>query len=284
MSFQPRLPIAFWLTSVTLMPVTIDERQAAVDQRPAELRLRRVGRIEVQRMLVHGEQREPGVVGLGDGAAGPVLVDVADLEVLVVAAEALAPAARTDFACDRASAVASVHVYHAACCGLRRRATRRRCARPAAARYRRGAAGSSRKRIAGAMCLRPLVVAADSMRARLHVADRRSASGSVLTGPKQMSSVASQSIQCASGFSRKTPRRNSITGCWCAPGPRSQSGDQLGPAERAQQVARRTSSPGRAEHELAAVARCRRCGRRPSRRWCARASASGCGSRRRPGP
>src|SRR5215813_1560880 len=45
-------------------------------------RLRVVG-VAVQRVLVHGEQSEPGVVGLGDGAPGPVLDDLAHRELLV---------------------------------------------------------------------------------------------------------------------------------------------------------------------------------------------------------
>ena len=57
------------------MPTTIDERERAHHQRPAELGVLRVLGVEVHRMGVHGEQREPGVVGLGDGAAGAVLVD-----------------------------------------------------------------------------------------------------------------------------------------------------------------------------------------------------------------
>lgn len=38
--------------------------------------------VEVQRLGVHGQRREQDVVGLGDGPAGPVLVDRADLELL----------------------------------------------------------------------------------------------------------------------------------------------------------------------------------------------------------
>src|ERR1700682_2944008 len=47
----------------------------------------RVVRIDVQRMLVHRQQREPDVIVLGDGPAGPMLVDVAGLELLVIAPE-----------------------------------------------------------------------------------------------------------------------------------------------------------------------------------------------------
>src|SRR3546814_12904123 len=52
--------------------------------------LRRVFGIEMQRVRVHRQQREPDVVRFGDGAAGPVLVDVADLEVLEIATDLLA--------------------------------------------------------------------------------------------------------------------------------------------------------------------------------------------------
>jgi hypothetical protein len=38
-------------------------------------------------MQVHRHQREVDVVTLGDGAAGPVLVDVTDLEILVLPAD-----------------------------------------------------------------------------------------------------------------------------------------------------------------------------------------------------
>ncbi|WP_345402244.1 hypothetical protein [Nonomuraea salmonea] len=43
--------------------------------------------VEVVLVGVHRQEREPGVVGLADGAAHGVLVDVPDGEVLVVAAD-----------------------------------------------------------------------------------------------------------------------------------------------------------------------------------------------------
>ena len=46
----------------------------------------RVDVVEVQRMVVHRDQAEQVVVGLGHGLRGPVLVDGADLELLQVAA------------------------------------------------------------------------------------------------------------------------------------------------------------------------------------------------------
>jgi hypothetical protein len=50
-------------------------------------RLRSEVRVGVQRMVVHRDHAEQVVVVLGDGLAGPVLVDVTDLEVVVAAAE-----------------------------------------------------------------------------------------------------------------------------------------------------------------------------------------------------
>ena len=47
----------------------------------------RVPVVGVRRVVVHGDHAEEVVVGLGDGLARPVAVDVADLEVLEVAAE-----------------------------------------------------------------------------------------------------------------------------------------------------------------------------------------------------
>jgi hypothetical protein len=38
--------------------------------------------INVQRVLVHRHQAEPGVVVLGDGASGPMFVNIADGEFL----------------------------------------------------------------------------------------------------------------------------------------------------------------------------------------------------------
>src|SRR5256885_4252568 len=57
------------------------DREHAVHQGPLELGLRRVVRVDVNRVLVIGEQREPDVVGLCDGAAGRGSKHVADLEV-----------------------------------------------------------------------------------------------------------------------------------------------------------------------------------------------------------
>ena len=69
----------------------------------AELRLRlRVPRIGVQRMVVHRDHAEEVVVGLGDGLARPVLVDVARLEVLEVPTERRSCVAMTTEASDRA--------------------------------------------------------------------------------------------------------------------------------------------------------------------------------------
>ncbi len=62
-----------------------------VDERPdddvaALLGARRVDVVEVQRVVVHRDQAEEVVVGLGHGLRRPVLVDGADLELLEVAA------------------------------------------------------------------------------------------------------------------------------------------------------------------------------------------------------
>ena len=43
--------------------------------------------VGVQRVMVHRDHAEQVVVGLGDGLAGPVPIDVADLELLEVATE-----------------------------------------------------------------------------------------------------------------------------------------------------------------------------------------------------
>ena len=76
-------------TSGTLMPEHERVDQVADHDVPAELRLGLgVVGVDVQRVVVHGDHAEQVVVGLGDRLARPVLVDVADLEVLQVAAEA----------------------------------------------------------------------------------------------------------------------------------------------------------------------------------------------------
>src|SRR5207237_3252658 len=71
--------------------------QAAVDDRAAELAFRGIGGIEMQRVLVHRQQGEPGVVGLADRASRAVLVDLADREILEVPAGSGAPATRRNF-------------------------------------------------------------------------------------------------------------------------------------------------------------------------------------------
>ena len=60
-----------------------------VDERPdddvlALLRLGRVDVVDVQRVVVHRDQAEQVVVGLGHGLGGPVQVVRADLELLKV--------------------------------------------------------------------------------------------------------------------------------------------------------------------------------------------------------
>ena len=80
--------------------------------------------VDVQGMVVHGDHAEEVVVGLGDGLARPVPVDVARLEVLEVAAEGTV-----------------VGGHGAGVVRRRRRPTRVRCA------SRRGPAGQSRTRV-----------------------------------------------------------------------------------------------------------------------------------------
>src|SRR5262245_16357683 len=70
--------------------------QAAIDQRLLELGLGRIDLVEVQGVGVHRQQGEPGIVAFGDRAAGAVLIDIADVEVIIVAAEAFAVALGTD--------------------------------------------------------------------------------------------------------------------------------------------------------------------------------------------
>ena len=52
----------------------------------------------MDRVLVHGEQREMDVVGLGDGAPRAMLIDVADGELLEISAIAFAITLLADFA------------------------------------------------------------------------------------------------------------------------------------------------------------------------------------------
>src|SRR4051794_36021485 len=102
--------------------------------------------IEVQRMLVHGHQREPGIVGFADRAAGTVLVDVAHVKVLEIAPEALAITLRADlFEGLRhldSPATAAWPSTSSVCS-------------PSAGSRNTGRAGSSRKRIGGPTWVRP---------------------------------------------------------------------------------------------------------------------------------
>src|SRR5262245_23409931 len=63
------------------------DRERAADDALPELARLRVLLVEVQRVGVHRQEREPDVVGLRDRATWAVLVHVADREVLVIAAE-----------------------------------------------------------------------------------------------------------------------------------------------------------------------------------------------------
>src|SRR5688572_5542123 len=62
------------------------EREAGIDERLSEAGLRGIVVIEVQRLRVHGQQREPRVVGSQDRATQRMLEFIADLEILVKAA------------------------------------------------------------------------------------------------------------------------------------------------------------------------------------------------------
>src|SRR5258705_47539 len=67
------------------------EREEAVDQRLAELGLRRRMKVDVERLGVHREAREPHVVRLGDRPAGLVPKGLSHLEVLQVLSRHVAP-------------------------------------------------------------------------------------------------------------------------------------------------------------------------------------------------
>src|SRR5262249_60464294 len=62
------------------------QRERAVDEALTEFRALGVFVVEVDLVGVVGEQREPDIVRLGDRAAEPALIDVADGEILEVAA------------------------------------------------------------------------------------------------------------------------------------------------------------------------------------------------------
>src|SRR3954453_19338408 len=55
----------------------------------------------MQRMLVHREQCEPGIVGLADRASRAMFINVADREILEIPACGGAPAPRCDFPGNR---------------------------------------------------------------------------------------------------------------------------------------------------------------------------------------
>ena len=73
------------------------KREARVHQRLAELTMLGIFLIEVQRMLVHRQQREPDIVVLGDRATGAMLVNIADLKVLKVPSVGFSVPVRSNF-------------------------------------------------------------------------------------------------------------------------------------------------------------------------------------------
>ena len=99
MSVHPRLAIAFWLTSVTLMP-TISATVSGLHTitLPNSLAFAYSASKCIGCVFIVS-RREPGVVGFADGTTGTMLVDVADREFLEEAAEALAIAMFTDLHC-----------------------------------------------------------------------------------------------------------------------------------------------------------------------------------------
>ena len=84
MSVHERLAVAFSLVSGTVMPVMRARVNARVDERLCEAACPRcTGSLKCIWFVFSVRQREPDVVGLGDRAAEPALVEVADVEVLV---------------------------------------------------------------------------------------------------------------------------------------------------------------------------------------------------------
>ena len=162
------------------------EREAAVHQRPAELRLRRIGGIEMQRVGVHGRQvLEPRCVWVSEMVRpGRCSYVVARVEVLVIAAQnSRARAKRADFLCDRHHSHSPRDAPH--CLSRRGQAgvgvrAEHRCVE---LRFAWLITETDRR----ARCGVDRPVAQDHA-ARRKDWDRRSASGSVFTRPKQTSS------------------------------------------------------------------------------------------------
>jgi len=73
--------MAFWLMSLTLMPTTIDNVRQLFTSGRLNSDLAAYSLSKCSGCWFTRDQREPGVVALGDGAAGTVLIDVADGEV-----------------------------------------------------------------------------------------------------------------------------------------------------------------------------------------------------------
>src|SRR5258708_18921058 len=72
------------------------EGEGRVDQHLLPLRLGRVGRVEVDRLNIEGEQGEVGIVDVQHGAAGTMLEHVAGREIFPIEARGFAVAAVAD--------------------------------------------------------------------------------------------------------------------------------------------------------------------------------------------
>src|SRR5436309_7994517 len=126
------------------------EHERAVHQAAAVLALAREVLVQVERVRVHGEEREPGVVEVADGPAGPVLDHLPHAEVLEVTSHA---AGLSGFAPVPSSWRAAAWRPAAALCYRRRMPThkplRRRRAGARTARPVRSAAARAVERVLG---------------------------------------------------------------------------------------------------------------------------------------
>src|SRR6185503_18593233 len=68
-------------------PYNQAEYQRTYNEPLAVLGLLCIVGVDMKRMLVHRQQAEPRIVGFGDGAAWPVLEDLADFKIFKVSSE-----------------------------------------------------------------------------------------------------------------------------------------------------------------------------------------------------